>query len=84
MTTSRPICPNGHKPEYFWIPLYEMVDGELLPREEMVLMYPNGTLTNRYWDGTAGLSAEDRSEAEESETAFCGECQSDCNWKHGA
>lgn len=82
--TPRPICPKGHTPSVFYVPLYAMIDGKLLPLEYMVQMTPDGQVTNLYDDGTAGVTPEDRSEAEEQETVFCGECLSDCNWNHGA
>ena len=81
-----PVCPNGHTPAHFLIALHEIdsVTGESYHKYEYAVMLPDGELTNTYDDGTAGLSAEDRQNAEESECAFCPICRGECDWKHGA
>jgi hypothetical protein len=81
-TTPRPVCPNWHTPDHFLVPLMYMQDGELLFREESVVMETDGTVTNRWYDGTVGVSADDRKEAEESEIASCPICGADVEWMH--
>jgi hypothetical protein len=76
MGKSKAYCVEGkHYPEYVLANSTGEID---------VLCESDGTPTNRYADGTVGVSDIDRQEAETDDSVMCPEHYAECNWHHGA
>lgn len=87
---ARAFCPEGHHypEEVIAHPNSVMIDTDGTNVEEFsrpaVLLYGDGSCTNRYEDGTIGVwSDEDLVEAAEAcETVYCPEHICECDWHH--
>ena len=65
-------CPNEHKPLEFVVPF---IDPELC-----VLVYPDGSSTNRWADGVRGVDISLQKDAEDCEYAYCPICCEEADW----
>jgi len=85
MNNPRPVCPNGHTPDHFIVPfpVGATADHELIMSDPGAL-HPDGGVCCSYWDGTYGVTAEDREMIAEAESVFCPVCMSEANWIHDA
>ena len=79
--TRKPICPKGHKPDHFIVPLYVFEDGELRECEYSGAIHPDGGPCSSYWGGTYGVDSDDTAQIKEAESVFCPECLSEADWK---
>ena len=77
----KPICPKGHKPDHFIVPLYYFKDGELRECEYSGAIHPDGEPCSCYWGGTYGVDSDDTAQIKEAEAVFCPECLSKADWK---
>jgi hypothetical protein len=57
-------------------------DGEAVKSEEAVILNNDGTPTNRWADGTAGVPEDVQQMAGEDEEPVCAECNNYIVWKH--
>jgi len=79
--TRKPVCPKGHSPDHFIVPLYIFENGELRQCEYSGSIHPDGEICNSYWGGTYGVTPDDRGQIKEAESVICPECLSEANWK---
>lgn len=76
------ICPKGCEPSVFHAVVFPRDVGKpLLITQTGVLVNPDGTATNRFFDGTVGVSEELKEAAEESELVICIECGERAEWE---
>ena len=73
----KPTCQ--HRPMEFVV--YPLLSGDV--EEEGVLVYPDGRVTNRFADGTAGIGAESAIAAGQCESAYCPICGEEAEWVRG-
>lgn len=69
-------CPKGHTPNEFVVRIDESLD----PDGIGILVYPNGVVSNRWADGTVGITKAIEAYAEDEESAHCGECMEEAIW----
>jgi hypothetical protein len=62
----------------------ETDDHELITDETGVIIYGDGTCSNRYADGTKGITPEVCAMAEDEDSAYCPECMNEITWQHAA
>lgn len=71
-------CPNGHNPKEVIAEVPEVFD----PDRIGVLLYADsGMATNRWTDGTVGVSLDILRLAEEDESPLCPMCKEICKWE---
>lgn len=70
----QPTC--HHSPLEFVV--YPLLEGDVA--EDGILVSPDGTVTNRFADGTAGIGAESAIAAQRCETAYCPICGAEARW----
>lgn len=79
---AKPVCPNGHTPAFFVVPLYDIHSGLMEVKEYEGRLRPNGTVMYCYNDGTFGVTKDDFDQITESDVAFCSTCLCEVMWEH--